>query len=171
MSATYSSAAEQAIAAHFISLGCIPCQSFHPHFQTEFPDKNGYMFTALPDFYHKPSNTFFEYKCGALNSKGSFLAADNKLRGQYRFRFKQDSSALSHYAVSERLWKARYQYDCLEHAWNHSLAKHLIVQRALSPQHYVVVFDIDLPGEAISKKYERKGLFSIPLENLQRYLY
>ncbi|MGZ9711497.1 hypothetical protein ACXX82_11875 [Glaciimonas sp. GNP009] len=169
MPITFASISESAVAPIFAALGCIPCQTFAPHFRTLFTDMSGYEFKALPDYYHPPTNTFFEYKNGLLNGKKTFKTADNKLRAQYSYRFKQEPPT-SHYEVSKRLWDSKYyRVDCLDHSWNHALAKHLAVQLALGVENYVVVFGNNLP-EKETLKYDRKGLFFLPLSGLEGFL-
>lgn len=169
MPVTFASISELAVAPIFLALGCIPCQTFAPHFQTMFTDKSGYEFTALPDYYHAETNTFFEYKNGLLNSKKSFKTADNKLRSQYSYRFKEEPPT-SHYAVSKRLWDSgNYRVDCLNHSWNHALAKHLAVQLALGVENYVVVFGNKLLEE-VTLKYQKKGLGFLHISQLEGFL-
>ena len=169
MPVTFASLSELSIAPLFLSLGCIACQTFAPHFQTTFKDKDDYQFVARPDFYHPFTNTFFEFKSCELNNKQSFRTADNRLRAQYTYRYKELPPA-SHFDVSKLLWDSKkYRIDCLLHAWNHSLSKHLIVQRALGTENYMVVFGNTLSDD-VAIKYQKKGLGFLSTSQLAGYL-
>jgi hypothetical protein len=168
MPETFASSAEQSAAKYFAANKCIPCQTFAPHFQTEFIDSEGYKFTALPDFYHAGTNTFFEFKSGLLNSKKSFRTADNKLRSQYRHYIGSDAG-LSYSYISSQFWLSKWQNNCLLHAWNHSIAKHLIIQKSLGVRNYVVIFG-NVLDEETSKKYTKKGLFHLHISQLSSFL-
>ena len=166
---SFASAAEQSAAPTFIAAGCIPCQTFAPHFQTSFTDKLGETFNAKPDFFHAATNTFFELKSCALNTKQSIKAARNRLKVQYEYHFDESGEGLTHDQLSTRLWKSKWQNDCLNNAWNHALHKHLRIQKALGRESYVVVFDHKLSGD-LEDEYHKKGLFFIYLKDLPAFL-
>lgn len=172
MPKTFASMAEQAASLIFLALGCIDCQTtgqtFAPHFQTEFTDKKGHVFTAKPDFYHSESNTFFEFKCYPLGSCQSYSASENKLRTQYRWRLKSSNAdtGMKYHEVSAALWHSGFRNDCLESAWNHCLSKHLIIQKALGTENYVVIFGNTL-DEDTADKYAKKGLFHRHISQLE----
>ena len=176
MSEAFASLAEQKAATIFSSLGCIRTQTFAPHFQTTFSDKDSYTVIHKPDFLHKcPTTgkiTFFEFKCHRLNHKQSFRACDAQLRVQYNWRFKHEPLGMSYAEVSQALWNSAGnagRTDCLNHAWNHSIKKHLITQKALTANNYVVVF-AKQPEPEDATYYAKKGLFYITLDKLPTYL-
>jgi hypothetical protein len=169
VSKLFASIAEAAAAAILLTLGITACQSFAPNFQTEFVDKRGTTFTALPDFYHAPTNTYIEYKSHALGSIQSFSASEKKMRAQYQWRFKGPSTGMSINAVGNALWKSNWSNDCLEYQWNHQLHKHLIVQRAIGRENYIVVFSNKLSQED-TDDYTKKGLFFLHISQLETYL-
>lgn len=172
MSKRFASISEESAAPIFEVLGAIPCESFAPYFQTEFTDKRGFTGTYLPDYRHicpvSGKVTFFETKFSLLNSKQSHQAAENKLRAQYRHRFGKDTG-LQYHEVSKALWNSKWRNDCLLHAFNHSLAKHLLIQKALGRENYVVVFGNDLPDD-VTNNYANKGLHFIHISQLCSYL-
>lgn len=166
----FASAAEQSAAPTFIAAGCVPCQTFAPHFQTSFTDKLKETFTAKPDFYHAASNTFFELKSCALNPRQSIKAARNRLKVQYEYHFDASGAGLTHDQLSSRLWaSSKWRKDCLNHAFNHALHKHLIIQKALGRENYIVVFDCKLTEEQ-ENNYHKKGLLFIYLKDLAAFL-
>jgi len=170
MSKHFSSIAEANADTIFANLGCIRCESFAPHFQTEFVDKRGTVFTAKPDRYHAASNTFIEFKFAELGTPQSLSASENKLRGQYRHRFgKNTDIGLKYHEVSKALWNSKWRNDCLMYAWNHCLHKHLLIQKSLGQENYIVVFGNGLPQEAIDA-YTKKGLFFMHISQLEAYL-
>ena len=173
MSEAFASLAEQKAATIFSSLGCIRTQTFAPHFQTKFTDKKGHEETSKPDFQHTcPTTgkiTYFEFKCHSLNHKQSFSACENSLRGQFNQWYRRDPTELDYYQVSSFLWNNGPSYDCLEHAWNHSIAKHCIIQKTLGADNYIVIF-AKQPEPKDAAYYAKKGLFYITLDKLPTYL-
>lgn len=167
MSSNFASASEGIAASQLQAASIIPCQSFASHYQETFQDKHGASFLARPDFKHSDLPVFFEYKTSLLNTKTSQQSAEKKLRTQYEFRFKQHSSHLTAAQVSTALWSAGFRSDCLAAAWNHSLHKHLIIQKVLGTENYVVLFPdsiIDAPANRQDfEKYDKAGLFYLPL--------
>ncbi|QYG06065.1 hypothetical protein [Janthinobacterium sp. PAMC25594] len=172
MSKRFASISEGDAAQFLATLNVLPCQSFSPDFQTEFTDKRGFTGTYLPDFKHTchvtGKVTFFETKFAALNSKQSHETSENKLRAQYRYRF-GDDTGLKYHEISKTLWNSHWRSDCLLHAFNHSLTKHLLIQKALSRENYIVIFGNDLPLN-ITEKYTKKGLFYLHISELADYL-
>lgn len=168
MSKSFASISEQSAAPIFEALGCTRCETFAPNFPSEFIDKRDFVFTAKPDFYHAPSNTYFELKFCELAKPQSHKASDNKLRAQYRYHIGNDTG-LEYHEVSRALWNSKWRNDCLLYAWNHCLTKHLIIQKALGRENYCVVFGNKL-SEAIANKYTKKGLHFIHLSQLESYL-
>lgn len=163
--------AEQKAISTFLAAGATPCNSFAPHAQEYYTDKLGETSKCLPDFYiyHEGKHKFFEYKAHSLNHKGSKKASLTKLRTQYQYRFRRPPGGLSHDAISTALWRAEHRTDCLQNAWNHSIHKHLIIQKTLAHECYVVVFEKQpLPADA--KYYNSKGLGWITLNQLPNYL-
>jgi hypothetical protein len=172
MSKRFASITEGDAAQFLATLGVLPCQTFAPHFQTDFTDKRRFTGTYLPDFKHvcpiTGKVTFFETKFAELNTKGSHEASENKLRSQYRYRFGNDAG-LKYHQVSKALWNSKWRNDCLDHAFNHSLIKHLLIQKALGRENYIVVFGNDLPEE-VANAYRKKGLFFLHISQLAAHL-
>ena len=172
MSKRFASISEGDAAQFLATLNVLPCQSFSPDFQTEFTDKRGFTGTYLPDFRHTcpvtGKVTFFETKFAALNSKQSHEASEKKLRAQYRYRFGSDAD-LKYHEVSKALWNSKWRSDCLLHAFNHSLTKHLLIQKTLGRENYIVIFGNNLPEE-ISNKYTKSGLNFMHISEISTYL-
>lgn len=172
MSKRFASISEGDAAQFLATLHVIPCQSFSPDFQTEFTDKRGFTGTYLPDFKHicpvTGKVTFFETKFAALNSKQSHETSENKLRAQYRYRF-GDDTGLKYHEVSHSLWNSKWRSDCLLHAFNHSLTKHLLIQKTLGRENYIILFGNDLPKNT-ADAYTKKGLFFMHISQLEAYL-
>ena len=159
----------------FLALGAVRCETFAPHFQTHFIDKNDELNEHRPDYiYTFPDGKvlFIESKQGgskALNSKQSKKSCHNKLRYQYKYRFRREPGNMTHSALSAALWKAGHVSDCLDHAWNHSLVKVLITQKALGREHFIVVFT-EPPMPKHAENYNKKGLSFITLADLPKFL-
>jgi hypothetical protein len=167
---------EQKTIASFIAAGAKRCETFSPYCQTHFADKHGELSEHRPDYiytYPDGSVLFIESKAGGskkLNTKQSKKACVNKLRSQYRFRFAREPGNMSHSALSESLWSAGFYNDCLDHAWNHALAKILITQKALGPEKFILVFT-EFPTDECINFYEKKGLAFIMLSDLHKFLH
>ncbi len=166
--------AEQKVTVSFLIAGAVTCQNFAPHYQTHFLDKKGWLNEGKPDFYTCISgrHIFFESKCGGntpLNTHQSKDACLKALRVQYNWRFKRDPGSMSHSQLSQALWDAGWHKDCLDHAWNHSLTKVLLIQKALGCDNYIVVFT-EWPTEKAAANYKKKGLFFMHISQLQAYL-
>jgi hypothetical protein len=139
----------EATASHtFASLSCLPAKGTLP--QT-FKDADGIEFHAKADFIHTPTGVLIEYKNAPLNNKKTKRTSDNALESKLKFR-----GFLS-------LW----DYIC--HGWNHSKNKQAIVQKALTPQNFIVVFDKP-PALAEAYTYQQAGIVFIPMSALSKYL-
>ena len=127
-------------------------------------DAKGQPFAAKQDGYLAVLDCVIEFKSHALNSKGSIQACYNKLKAQAAYRGLLPSGDYDHNTLSSILWRNGYRMDCLQNAWNHSLAKHLIVSKALRDElhaNYLIVFDnlSPLTNKKPSKVfYQSKGL-------------
>lgn len=159
--------AEQKAIASFIAVGATPCHSFAPHAPDYYMDKLGHHSKCRPDFhiYHEGENKFFEFKAHPLNRKGSKKTCLTALRTQYEYRFRRSSGSMSHDAISAELWNAGHRLDCLKNAWNHSINKHLIIQKVLGRESYIVVFNNKPLPDDIAY-YRRKGLHWTTIECL-----
>lgn len=150
----YDSKLELSSADYLLSLG------FHrvSHFKEDFTftDKFGDNFRALPDFYNPVTGLYIELKGCKLNSKTGKSKAENAMK-----RF--ENSALK-FPVSAN---AR-RYAQLRHGWNHSKYKQRIVQTALSPLNFVVVFDRAIPSDDYIH-YCKLGLHVCTLKSLPSY--
>ncbi len=114
--------------------------------------------------------TFVELKEYPSNARGNIRVCTNRLREQCEHRGL--SSEGNHNHLSRRLYFAGHNKDCLDHAWNHSLAKHVIVNQALREKNYryIVVFSKHAPTVGEKEKpwrihYQMKGLTEVMLEN------
>lgn len=145
---TFDSKAEAAAFPEFQRLGCIRASGPYP--QT-FTDANGTGFRAKPDFYHPASGLFIEFKSAPLNGRKTKATAE-----------RAEASQLERKGFLTR-------YDWLQCGWNHAKAKQAIVQRQLTPQRFVVVFDKP-PTFAEAMKYMKAGVVFIPLSALPSYL-
>jgi len=144
----YDSKAEAAASFQFAKLGCFPASGFYP--QT-FTDADGTEFPAKPDFFHPASGLYIEFKAGKLNGKKTKANADRAIASRQEFK-----GSLS-------------LYDFLSHGWNHAKAKQAIVQRQLTPQNFIVVFDKP-PTFAEAIDYVRAGIVFVSVSALRSYL-
>lgn len=144
----YDSKAEAAASRRFRQLGCIPTDAAFPH---TFTDAEGKEFRAKPDFFHPASGLFIEHKSAPLNSRTTKSIADRAIASKQAFK-----GTLS-------------TWDWLCDGWNHSKHKHAIVQRELSPQNFVVVFD-QAPTAKEAMAYKKGGLVFIAMTALPSYL-
>ena len=126
-------------------------------------DKNAQEFYVKQDAYLDHLECVIEFKAHDLNSKTSIKACSNKLYAQAKFRGLNPDTTC-HNRLSALLWKHNFRTDCLTHAWNHSLHKHVITAHALHSKlnlNYLVVFDKLKPQvKGIPSKvyYQAKGL-------------
>lgn len=148
MMTTYDSEAEAAAAGELARLGCFRAIG---HFPQAFTDADGTEFRAKPDFYHPRSDLFIEFKAAPLNGKKTKATADRAMASKQEFR---GSLTL---------------YDFLSNGWNHAKAKQAIVQRVMTPQNLIVVFEKP-PTAKEATKYVKAGIVFIPLSALASYL-
>lgn len=144
----YDSKAEAKVSFRFAELGCFPCKT---KFQQTFKDADGTEFRACPDFYHAGSSLYLEFKAHTLNSRTTKTIADKRVAEKLEYK-----GVLS-------------SFDRLNLQWNHSKAKHAIVQNVLTPQNYVVVFETP-PTDVEACAYIKAGIVFIPLSTLPTYL-
>lgn len=163
--------AEQKAATSFLAVGAALCKTFAPHYPEYYPDKYGETGKCLPDFYifHNGKHVFFEFKEAPLNHTQSRKSCRKSLQGQYRWHFKHNPGNMSHDSLSTALWDAGHRIDCLNYAYNHSLVKHLIIQKTLGRDCYIVVFSKP-PTQTDAEYYDKKGLAYISIENLPLFL-
>ena len=166
--------AEQKATASFLAVGAAPCQTFAPHYPTHYLDKKGSLNEHKPDFYTYAfgNHIFFESKCGGatrLNAHQSKETCRKALMSQYKWRFKRDPGDMSHSKLSVALWDAGYHNDCLDHGWNHSLTKHLLTQRIIGRESYMIVFTKP-PTLEDAANYTKKGLAYITIGQLAKFL-
>lgn len=163
--------AEQKATIAFIQVGASKSETFAPHYPTHYADKDGELSECKPDFYifHEGRHKFFEFKAAPLNKKQCKASCLSALRRQYEWHFKSSAGDMSHSQLSQILWNSRWRSDCLSSAWNHSCRKHLIIQKALGPECYVVVFSVE-PSIKDAEYYNEKGLFYITLEQLPVFM-
>lgn len=145
---TYDSKAEAAASQELARLGCTRPAGQYP--QT-FTDADGTEFRAKPDFYHPRSGLYIEFKAAPLNSKTTKATAERA-------------------EASQRARKGFLTtWDWLQCGWNHAKAKHAIVQRVLTPQNFIVVFDKP-PSIAEAGDYKKAGIIFVPLSALPSFL-
>lgn len=144
----YDSKAEAAASPDFLRLGCIRASG---HYAQTFTDADGAAFHARPDFYHPAAGLFIEYKAAPLNGRTTKATAERAEASQM-----QRKGFLT-------------GWDWLQCGWNHSKAKQAIVQRKLTPQNFVVVFN-EPPTIPEAMAYVKAGIVFIPLSALPSYL-
>lgn len=142
----YDSSAEEQASAHLAKLGFVRCNTTFEH---TFMDASSCTFRACPDFYNECAGLYVEYKPCKLNSRGTKAIADN---------------ALAH----AQSW-AYNAYNHIKHGWSNSLFKQAAVQKVLTPQNFIVVFDT-LPELKAAKKYARHGVVFCTLDSLRSYV-
>ena len=152
MNDNYDSKFERRIHPLMESLGFIRCDDFYQH---PFSDKTGQAFRAKADWYHPVLELYAETKSHTLNSKTTLETAGNAEQHQRRHR--------------ETKGQAFKRIDQLNTQWAHSKYKQTIVQRSLSPQSMIVVFDKPIPLEEM-QAYVKVGLVCVSLSSLKSYL-
>lgn len=109
-----------------------------------FTDRDCKTFQAKSDAIAFKDNqlTVIEFKGGKLNSHQSIATCRNKLYAQCNYRRVFINPNGDHNHLSQKLWKAECYKDCLDHAWNHAIKKHQIVNDGLKKLgiNYLVVF-------------------------------
>ena len=183
------SKSDSQVAAYLASIGIIACNTFAPHFQTEFTDKNGNVRVHQPDYvttfdHANGKPLFIEAKFATLNSKGSFKTASKYIIDQHAWQFKCPPKTYNQ--ACDELWsynsktglyvgqgKGDKRKDVLEGAWNHAEKKQLITQAAIGTENFVVVFADYLftpENEPKFEKYREHGLNLIKLSELEAYI-
>lgn len=147
----YDSAFEKRIAPIMEALGFIRCDDYYI---VTFQDKKGKTFHAKADWYHPGLKLYVETKCHALNGKTSLETAQNAEQRQRDYRRLKGEA----FGV----------FDQLLTQWCHSKHKQAIVQRTLTPQQMIVVFEKSIPFEEM-KAYKKAGLVCISLADLRTY--
>jgi len=148
---TYDSAFEQRIAEQMQSLGFIRCDDFY---SVTFSDKKGQTFRAKADWFHPGLKLYAETKSHTLNGKTSQESAEKGVERQRQYR-----------QIKGQPLKL---IDLLENQWAHSKHKQAAVQRELTPQQMIVVFEKPIPLDEM-KAYKKAGLVCIFLADLQTY--
>lgn len=144
----FDSAAEAKASFRFAELGCIPCKQTFPQI---FKDSEGTEFQAKPDFYHPGSKLYIEFKCATLNGRKTKANADKQEADKLQFKgFLSD-------------------FDRINLQWNHAKQKHAIVQKTLTPQNFIVVFDKP-PSWGDAYTYFKAGIVFCPMSALPTYL-
>lgn len=144
----FDSLAEAKASFRFAELSCFHAKS---KFSQTFKDMEGTEFRACPDFYHARYGLYLEFKTATLNGVKTKASADKQLNEKEAFK-----GSLS-------------LYDRLKLQWNHARRKHAIVQKALTPQNYVVVFESAVPIAA-AVDYINAGIVFCTLASLPSYL-
>lgn len=144
----YDSKAEAAASFKLAKLGCLRVNDPFP--QT-FTDADGTRFTARPDYFNDRCGLWLEFKAAPLNSKTTKATAE---RAETRARERKG-------------WLT--SWDWINCQWTHSKFKQAIVQRQLSPQNFIVVFDKP-PTIAEARNYEKAGIVFVPLSALPSFL-
>jgi len=151
LTAQYDSAFEKRIAPTMEALGFIRCDDYY---FCEFKDKKGKTFHAKADWYHSGLKLYVETKCHALNSKSSLETAQNAEQRQREYR-----------RIKGEFFGV---FDQLETQWCHSKYKQAAVQKALTPQQMIIVFEKSIPLDEM-KAYKKAGLVCISLVDLKTY--
>lgn len=154
---TFDSNYERRIAPTLQSLGFVRCNDYFrlDGSPRQFRDKEGAPFCAKPDFWHPELNLYVETKAGTLNSKTTVRTA---------------ASAEAHRHEYCRIQGRAFNVgDMFATQWSHSKVKQATVQRALTPQHLIIVFERPVPYEQMLK-YKAAGLVAIHLGALPSFL-
>lgn len=144
----YDSVAEAKASFRFAELGCIPAKGT---FDQTFSDADGTPFHAKPDFYHSLTGLYIEFKCATLNGVKTKANSEKQLADKEAFKGNLT------------------MFDRLKFGWNHARRKHAIVQRALTPRNYIVVFDKP-PAWQDAFDYYKAGIVFCPMSALPSYL-
>lgn len=144
----YDSQAEAKASFRFAELGCFSAKG---RFDQTFKDSEGTEFRACPDSYHAGSGLYLEFKTATLNGVKTKASADKQL------------------AAKECFKGFLTMFDRLKLAWNHARRKHAIVQKALTPQNYIVVFEKAVPMED-ALAYMKAGIVFCTMKSLPSYL-
>jgi hypothetical protein len=145
----HDSKSEAAASYIYAKYGCIPYSEFLPY---DFYDKEGILMPSKPDFYHEGADLFIEHKAAPLNSITCKRVSQNRLTEKRDYR-------------GGRL----LTIDRLKFGWNHSKTSKQIIQAALTPQRYIVVFEKP-PTDIEASAYLKAGLVFCPLSALPSYL-
>ncbi|KAF7963434.1 hypothetical protein AWV80_09570 [Cupriavidus sp. UYMU48A] len=153
---TYDSAYEARIAPILIVLGFIRVSEYYKQGGSprRFYDSDNAHFCAMSDWWHPQLRLYVETKSATLNdhpTKQAATTAEAARRASCRARRKKFGT-----------------YDMLQTQWSHSRFKQAAVQRALSPQSLIVVFDKPVPY-ATMIAYAKIGLVAIHLDALEQY--
>lgn len=133
------------------SLGFIRCNDFY---SVTFSDKTGHPFRARADWYHPGLKLYAETKSHRLNGRTTIQTAQNAESNQReRRRIRGETFST---------------YDQLLTQWTHSKYKQAAVQRSLSPQQMIVVFEKSIPFDEM-QAYKKAGLVCISLADLPSY--
>lgn len=154
---TYDSQFERRIAPILQSLGFVRSNDYFrlDGSPQQFRDKEGAKFCAKPDWHHPQLNLYVETKAGTLNSKTTVRTA---------------ASAEAHRREYCRIQGRAFNVgDMFTTQWSHSKTKQALVQRALTPQHLIIVFERPVPYETMLK-YRKAGLVAIHLAALPNFL-
>lgn len=133
------------------ALGFTRCDAYY---QISFVDKTGRPFRARADWYHPALDLYAETKNHTLNSKTSQESAEKAIERQQQYR-----------QIKGQPLKL---IDLLKNQWCHSRYKQAAVQRALTPQQMIVVFEKSIPIDEM-KAYQKAGLVCISLADLPTY--
>jgi len=153
----YDSRFEQRIAPQLEALGFVRCND---HFRQDgdvrqFHDKEGARFSAKPDWHHPKLGLYIETKAGTLNSKTTVRTAANA-----------EAHRRDHCRIQGKAFNVGDMYAT---QWSHSRSKQAIVQRDLTPQNFVVVFD-KAPSWAEAWDCWNAGIVFVPLADLRQFV-
>lgn len=145
----YDSKFEKISAPYLQRFSCIRCSDT---LTATFKDKKGDSFKAKADFYHPTTGLFIELKCSKLNSKTSKASADKAIARQLNWRN----------GILETV-------DELNCSWSNSIYKQAIVQKKLTRNNFIIVFDL-LPNYEEATRLLKAGLVWCDLKSLPSYL-
>ncbi|WP_011299442.1 hypothetical protein [Cupriavidus necator] len=153
---TFDSAYEARIAPILMALGFIRVSEYYKQGGSprRFYDSDNAHFCAMSDWWHPKLRLYVETKQAELNehpTKQAAATAEAARRASCRGRRKKFGT-----------------YDMLQTQWSHSRFKQAAVQRDLSPQSMIVVFDKPVPY-ATMIAYAKIGLVAIHLDALEQY--
>ncbi|MDO9419963.1 MAG: hypothetical protein Q7T66_04795 [Herminiimonas sp.] len=145
----YDSKFEETTAPYLQRFSCIRCSDT---LEAIFKDKQGVSFKAKADFYHPATGLFIELKCSELNSKTSKASADKAIARQLEWRNGNLKTI-----------------DELNFSWSNSIYKQSIVQKELTRNNFIIVFDV-LPNFDEAQRLIKAGLVWCDLRSLPSYL-